>query len=159
MKKIPSSWKNSWDLPSLLLTPNGTANMEQPLFLSLHVLTMILNSHTNLTNGEAEGHAAKALKPPVFSSYPFARAHEALAAGASPSIAEEKMPPGTASPSLMAGQKTFPMWASIHLWICSQASEIPLLLLITSQRNNREELTSKGMAEGLPQFGDISLAQ
>lgn len=152
MKRIPSSWKNSWHPPSLLLTPNGTANTEQPLSLSLHVLIMTLNSHTDLTNGGAEGHTAKALKPPVFSNYPFAIEHKALAA-------EGKMPPGTASPSLMAGLTAFPMWASIHLWICSQKSVIPLLLLITSQRNNREELTSKGMAEGLLQFGDISLAQ
>lgn len=41
---------------------------------------MTLNFHTDLTNGEAGGDTAKALKPPVYSNYLFAREHKALPA-------------------------------------------------------------------------------
>lgn len=73
-----------------LLTPNRTANMKQLLFLSLLVLTMTLNSHTDLTNGEAGGYIAKALKPQCTPTTCLPENTKLSLLRARPPIAEEK---------------------------------------------------------------------
>lgn len=72
-RKILSSWNNSWDPLLLPLTPNTTTNMDQSLFPSLNVMSLTLNCHTVLTNGEAGRYIAEALKSPAYSNYLFVR--------------------------------------------------------------------------------------